>query len=51
MQTGAETSEHDECRVGATGGEGGDGWLDDDALEAGRVVCVADTSCPLQAQE
>ena len=46
MQTGAETLEHDECRVGAAGGEGGDGGLDDDALGAGRVVCVADTQLP-----
>jgi hypothetical protein len=34
MQTGAETLEHDECGVGAAGGEGGDGGLDDDALGA-----------------
>lgn len=28
------------------GGEGGDGGLGDDALGAGRVVCVADTQLP-----
>ena len=32
MQTGAENLEHDECGVGAAGGEG--------------VVCVADTQLP-----